>query len=421
VATVKLLGLQSSVKSVVLNSGLIVMMPGMLRQLVLFLAVFLIQTNLFAWKNGELLIWMDDARARGLQSIAKKVEKDLGIKITIETPENITYSFPIASQMGQGPDVVIWAHDKIGEWADGGLISPVEVSNEFEGKFSKKSWQAVLHRDRFWGYPIAMETVTLIYNKRLLEGPPPKDLSGLSSINTQMKAKHPGVATILWDSESAYYSWGILASAGGYVFGTNGKEYDLKNVGVANPGAVDGLSQIVALIRAGILPKHTPYSTVESEICRNKAAMIISGPWAWPNLTKSGIDFGLAPMPGVNGKPGRPFIGVTVAYINRSSANSNLAPYFIEHFLLTDEGLTAMNAAKPIGVPALLSAYQNLANDNPMLKDLNTSIDLGEIMPNIPQMGRFFSAVGTALQIATQGRASPQEALKDAAETLRAD
>jgi maltose/maltodextrin transport system substrate-binding protein len=394
---------------------------GLRRLLVLFAASFFIPTPLFAWKNGELLIWMDNARARGLQLIAKKVEKDLGIKITIETPENITYSFPLASQMGQGPDILIWAHDKIGEWSDGGLISPVEVSNEFEGRFSKKSWQAVLHRERFWGYPIAMETVSLIYNKRLLEGPPPVDLSGLVAINKEIKAKHPGVATILWDVESAYYTWGILASAGGYVFGTNGKAYDLKNVGVANPGAVDALSQILALIRAGILPKHIPYSTVESEICRNKAVMILSGPWAWSNLTMSGIDFGLAPMPGVNGKPGRPFIGVTVAYINRSSANTNLAPYFIEHYLLAEEGLTAMNAAKPIGVPALLSAYQKMAKDNPLVKDLKTSIDLGEIMPNIPQMGRFFSAVGTALQIATQGRASPQEALNDAAATLRSD
>src|ERR1700730_7232130 len=119
---------------------------GLRRLLVLFAAVFLIPTPLFAWKNGELLIWMESARARGLQLIAKKVEKDLGIKITIETPENITYSFPIASQMGQGPDVVIWAHDKIGEWADGGVISPVEVSKEFEGRFFGKSWQAVLHR-----------------------------------------------------------------------------------------------------------------------------------------------------------------------------------------------------------------------------------------------------------------------------------
>ena len=397
------------------------MMPGTLKPLILFSAVFLIPTHLFAWKVGELLIWMDNARAHGLQSIIKKVEKDLGIKVNIETPENITYSFPIASQMGQGPDIVIWAHDKVGEWADGGLISPIEVSDEFREKFSKKSWQAVLHRDRFWGYPIAMETVTLIYNKRLLGGPPPEDLSALFSLNTEIKAKHPGVATILWDSESAYYSWGILASAGGYVFGTNGKEYNLKDVGVANPGAVDGLSQIVALIRAGILLKHIPYSSVESGICQNQAAMIISGPWAWPNLTKRGIDFGLAPMPGVNGKPGRPFIGVTAAYINRSSPNSNLAPYFVEHYLLADDGLIAMNAAKPIGVPALLSAYQKMANDNSLLRDLNTCLEFGEIMPNVPQMGRFFSAVGTALQIATQGRASPQEALDDAEATLRAD
>src|ERR1700731_340373 len=159
---------------------------GLRRLLVLFAASFFIPTPLFAWKNGELLIWMDNARARGLQLIAKKVEKDLGIKITIETPENITYSFPLASQMGQGPDILIWAHDKIGEWADGGLISPVEVPAEFEAKFSRKSWQAVLHRDRFWGYPVAMETVTLIYNKHLLEGLPPKDLSELASIDRAM-------------------------------------------------------------------------------------------------------------------------------------------------------------------------------------------------------------------------------------------
>jgi maltose/maltodextrin transport system substrate-binding protein len=396
-------------------------MCRLLRLLPLFFSLCLVPTKLFAWKNGELLIWMDNGRAAGLQMITKKIESELGIKVTIETPENITYSFPIASQMGQGPDIVIWAHDKIGEWADGGLITPVEVSKEFEGRFSNKSWQAVRHRDRYWGYPISMETVTLIYNKRLLDVPPPKDLSGLTAIRNELKVKHPGVVTILWDSESAYYTWGILASAGGYVFGTDGKQYDLKNVGIANAGAVDGLSQIVGLIRAGILPKHIPYSTVESDICANKAAMIISGPWAWSNLTKSGIDFGLAPMPGLNGKPGRPFIGVSVAYINRSSANTNLAPYFIEHYLVGEEGLTAMNAAKPIGVPALLSAYQKMASENPLVKDLNAAIDLGEIMPNIPQMGRFFSALGTALQIATQGRATPKAALEDAAVTLRSE
>ena len=63
---------------------------------------------------------------------------------------------------------------------------------------------------------------------------------------------------------------------------------------------------------------------------QGKVAMIISGPWAWSNLIASGIDFGLAPMPGVDGKPAHPFVGVSAAYVNRSSPNTNLIPYFIE-------------------------------------------------------------------------------------------
>src|SRR5271169_4422306 len=125
------------------------------------------------WTNGELLIWMDTDRGHGLEPIAKKIEGDFGVKIKIEAPENITDSFPIAAQAGKGPDIVIWPHDKLGEWADAGLIAPVELSNEFVKKFFPKAWQAVLHAEWIWGYPIALETVTLLYNKKLLDAPPP--------------------------------------------------------------------------------------------------------------------------------------------------------------------------------------------------------------------------------------------------------
>jgi hypothetical protein len=56
----------------------------------------------------------------------------------VETPEKITDSFPIAAQVAKGPDIVIWVHDKVGEWADVGLIFPVEVSDEFVNKFYQK-------------------------------------------------------------------------------------------------------------------------------------------------------------------------------------------------------------------------------------------------------------------------------------------
>jgi maltose/maltodextrin transport system substrate-binding protein len=385
----------------------------------IFSALCLVPINLFAWTNGELLIWMDNERGRALQPIVNKFETDLGLKVTIETPENITDSFPIAAQAGKGPDFVIWAHDKVGEWADGGLISPVEVPSKFIDKFFPKSWQAVMHREEIWGYPIALETVTLIYNKALLDGPPPLELSQLTSIDQTMKRNHPGVITILWDPQSAYYTWGFLASGGGFVFGRKGTDYDLRNIGIATPGAVDALSEIISLIRAGILPKVCSYSETEDLMGQGKLAMMISGPWAWSNLTQKGIDFGLAQIPGVNGKVGRPFVGVSAAFLNRSSPNQDLSKEFLERYMLTDDGLAAMNSAKPIGIPALISLYEKLAKDNPHLRQLKASVDIGQVMPNVPQMGRFFSSLGAALQLAADGRLSADAALRQAEANIR--
>jgi hypothetical protein len=59
-------------------------------------ALFLVPIHLFAWTNGELLIWMDNQRGRALGPIAQKFQSDLGLKVTIETPEKITDTFPIA-------------------------------------------------------------------------------------------------------------------------------------------------------------------------------------------------------------------------------------------------------------------------------------------------------------------------------------
>jgi maltose/maltodextrin transport system substrate-binding protein len=206
---------------------------------------------------------MDPERGRALDPIVQKFDTDFGVKVTIETPEKITRTFPIAAQVGKGPDIVIWAHDKVGEWADSGLIAPVEISSEFREKFFPDAWQAVLHENRLWGYPVALETVTLIYNKALFDGPLPTDLSQLASVSQDVKSKRPGVIPILWDSRSPFYMWGILASDGGYVFAKNGTDYDLKKVGVAASGVVDALSKIISLIQSGVLPKSCSYSETE--------------------------------------------------------------------------------------------------------------------------------------------------------------
>ena len=100
------------------------------------MAVFTLRpTSVLAWTNGELLVWMDSERGKAVEAMAQKFDADLGVKVTVEAPQNITESFPIAAQAGKGPDIVIWAHDKVGEWADGGLIAPVEIPDDFSKKF----------------------------------------------------------------------------------------------------------------------------------------------------------------------------------------------------------------------------------------------------------------------------------------------
>jgi maltose/maltodextrin transport system substrate-binding protein len=368
-----------------------------------------------AWTNGQLLIWMDSDRASAMQQVADKFEHDYGIPVRIETPEKITDNFPLAAQAGKGPDIVIWAHDKVGEWAEGGVIAPIEVTAAYKQQFYPMAWDAVRHRRQLWGYPISLEAIGLIYNKKLVDGAPPSQLSDLIPFHQKLKSEHAGMNSILWDYSNPYYSWGVMASGGGYIFGKTADEYDPRNVGVATDGAVEALSEIVHLIDVGVLPRMASSGDIPQELmAQGKLAMMISGPWDWPNLMKCGIDFGVAPMPGVNGKLGKAFIGVQVAYINRSSPNRDLAKEFLEKYAFTKESLCALDHVKPIGIPAMMSLYDELSQSNPLLGEMKRCADQGEVMPNIPQTGKFWTAVATALEVATSGRATPAAALAEA-------
>jgi maltose/maltodextrin transport system substrate-binding protein len=48
---------------------------------------------------------------------------------------------------------------------------------------------------------------------------------------------------------------------------------------------------------------------------------------------------------------------------------------------------------------------------NPLIKGTHENALNGVVMPNIPQIGRFWSSMKAALEIATSGRATPEAAL----------
>jgi maltose/maltodextrin transport system substrate-binding protein len=374
----------------------------------------------FAWTDGELLIWISSNRPfHALSHLGEIFEKEIGAPVKVETQEQIISKFQAAGQSGKGPDILFWANDRIGEWANSGLLKPLHIEEEFKAKYLPMCWDAVTHKKQVWGYPVSFEAVSLIYNKKLVTGKVPTQLSELPAFANELKAQDPNAIVIMWDYKTPYFSWPFLASAGGYPFKKTAEGYDVNDIGVANAGALEGLKAIVQLINTGILPKGSSQSVMSEKMASGQLALMINGPWEWANLRKASVDFDLASIPGVDGNPGRPFVGVFAAMINRSSPNVELAQHFLQEHVLTSESLKAMDADAPLGVPALKTLCDEMAARNHLIKVTYENAENGVVMPNIPQMGKFWSSMGAAFEIATNGGATPQVALQDAFKNMQ--
>jgi len=126
------------------------------------------------------------------------------------------------------------------------------------------------------------------------------------------------------------------------------------------------------------------------------------------------MDFGVASIPDVAGKPAKPFVGVLGCMISAPSKQKDVAKEFIENHVMKVEGLKMINADVPLGTPANKAFFKELS-ENPNIKATMENARRGEPMPNIPEMGKFWSSMASALENITNGRQAPKEALDAAA------
>nr|7B01_A Chain A, Maltodextrin-binding protein,Maltodextrin-binding protein,Maltodextrin-binding protein,ADAMTS13 CUB12,A disintegrin and metalloproteinase with thrombospondin motifs 13,A disintegrin and metalloproteinase with thrombospondin motifs 13,A disintegrin and metalloproteinase with thrombospondin motifs 13 [synthetic construct] len=359
-------------------------------------------------EEGKLVIWINgDKGYNGLAEVGKKFEKDTGIKVTVEHPDKLEEKFPQVAATGDGPDIIFWAHDRFGGYAQSGLLAEITPDKAFQDKLYPFTWDAVRYNGKLIAYPIAVEALSLIYNKDLLPNPP-KTWEEIPALDKELKAK--GKSALMFNLQEPYFTWPLIAADGGYAFKYENGKYDIKDVGVDNAGAKAGLTFLVDLIKNKHMNADTDYSIAEAAFNKGETAMTINGPWAWSNIDTSKVNYGVTVLPTFKGQPSKPFVGVLSAGINAASPNKELAKEFLENYLLTDEGLEAVNKDKPLGAVALKSYEEELAKD-PRIAATMENAQKGEIMPNIPQMSAFWYAVRTAVINAASGRQTVDAAL----------
>ncbi|WP_257313944.1 maltose/maltodextrin ABC transporter substrate-binding protein MalE [Geothrix fuzhouensis] len=396
--------------------------PSTLRKLAATTATILVAGALTvaqAAEKGKLLIWINgDKGYNGLQKVGDEFTKKTGVKVVVEHPEDAPGKFQAAAEEGKGPDIWIWAHDRVGEWAESGVINAVTPGKKIKDQIDEKAWQAFTIKGKVWAYPVAIEAVSLIYNKALIKTPP-KTFEEIFALDKKLVAQ--GKKAILWDYTNTYFTMPMLAANGGYAFKMNADgTYDQKDTGVNNAGAVIGAELLTRMVKEGVMPKGATYAEMEAQMAQGKLAMMISGPWAWDNLKKAKINFGVAKLPSVAGKPAKPFVGYMGAMITKaasSAGNVDIAREFIENNMLTLKGLETINADVAIGAPANKAAYAKMKSD-PFIQVSMASANDGVVMPNNPRMGRFWAAMVSALNNMTEGRQAPKEALDAAAKRI---
>ncbi|PHV11835.1 maltose/maltodextrin ABC transporter substrate-binding protein MalE [Chitinimonas sp. BJB300] len=366
--------------------------------------------------DAKLSLWINgDKGYKGIQKVGEDFAKQSGVAVAVEHPEDAPAKFQQAAAAGKGPDIFCWPHDRAGEWIAAGLISPLKPSKKVIDALDPLAVKSFTIGGKVWGYPLSIEAIALIYNKALVPNPP-KTFEEIFALDKPLKAK--GKKTILWDYTKTYFSWPLLSANGAYPFKPKSDGgYDITDIGVNNAGAQKGVEMLTKLVKSGVMPQGATYADMENGFAKGELAMMISGPWAWDNVKQAKIDFGVATIPSIGGKQGGPFVGVLGCMVSNSSKNKEIAVDFLENHLMSLDGLKKMNADVPLGVPANKAFFKELQNDA-NIKATMASAQLGAPMPNVPEMGRFWSSMESALQNITSGRQSVKEGLDAAAKRI---
>jgi arabinogalactan oligomer / maltooligosaccharide transport system substrate-binding protein len=374
-------------------------------------------------KGGSLTIWADDKRTAALKPFAEQFGKDNGVEVKVEAiSKDLQTNFVTASQADKAPDVVVGAHDWIGNLVQNGAIDPVQLSEAQRKSFADIAIKAVSFNGQVYGVPYAIENLALIRNTELVPTAP-ATIDEAIAIGKRLKAEGK-VSEILslqvGANGDAYHVYPLYTSAGGYLFGTKANgDYDPKDLGLGKPESIAAFTKLRALGEAGegVLKRSITGENAIATFTGKKAAFLVSGPWALTDIKKAGLTYDIQPVPGfAGGKPAQPFVGVQAFYVASKGKNKAVAQEFVANYLTRTEFAKALYDAEP-RPPALSAALDAVKASDPDAGKFLEAGRNGVILPVIPEMAAVWDPFGKA-ESAVVGGADVNTAVTAAAKAI---
>jgi arabinogalactan oligomer/maltooligosaccharide transport system substrate-binding protein len=320
---------------------------------------------------------------------------------------------------GKGPDIFIYAQDRLGGWIEAGnTVEPVDffLDPETKGRFIPTTMEAMTYKGTVYGLPLNYKEITLIYNKKLVANPP-KDSDELVAMAKKNTDKAAGRFGLAYAYSDYYYHAALQNAFGGHVFETGAKP------AINNPANVKALEYLLKwLDKDQILPAEPSTALITALFNDGKAAMIFNGPWFLGEIAKD-IDYGLAPLPRIKeagDKPMRPWMTVEGVFIAAPSKSKDASYDFIKFLTDKDAGIIMALEGRQSSANKSVYADAKVAAD-PVLKAFRDQVEVAIPMPNLPEMTMVWSPATTVMNSVTRHAASPKAALDTAQAQISKD
>ncbi|WP_430593100.1 sugar ABC transporter substrate-binding protein [Humidisolicoccus flavus] len=331
----------------------------------------------------SLTVWVDAERVAALEGVVAAYEEEKGIDINIVSKDAAKMKDDFSQQASTetGPDIVMGAHDWLGELVTNGVVAPIELGDS-SSNYLDVAVQAASYEGATYLLPFSVENLALLRNADLV----PEAAANFDDMIAKGEAAGAEYPFIVQQGAEGdpYHLYPFQTAFNAPVFGLDAEgNYNSEDLQLAEgEGFATWLGEQGA---NGTISTEITGDIASEKFLAGDAAFWLTGPWNVSVATEAGINLAVDPIASPSDMPASPFAGVKGFVVNEYSDNKVAANDFLVNFVGTEEVQTALYESSSV-VPALTASAEAAASD-PIVAGFLAAGEQAVPMPAIPEMG----------------------------------
>ena len=344
--------------------------------------------------TSTLTVWVDAERTDALAQAATDYEAQTGISVEIVARDNSTLKDDFIQQAssGSGPDVVMGAHDWLGELTTNGVIAPLELGDK-AADFLPVALDASTYEGTVYELPYAVENLAMLRNADLV----PESATSFDDMIAKGTAAGVEFPFVVEQGENGnpYHLYPFQTAFGAPVFGRDAAgAYDPTQLKLGDGGPFASWLATQGKSGANTISTEITGDIAKEKFTTGQAAFWLTGPWNVKAAVDAGINVAVDAIPSPGTGPAQPFAGVKGFFVNQYSDNKVAANDFLVNYLGTVDVQVALFESGGV-LPALTAAAEQVSAD-PIIAGFKAAGEDAVPMPAIPAMGKVWEFWGIA-------------------------